>query len=211
VEVCCSGALEITGMTMELDEVYDEVCKDALFYKNSKGGVTLSGGEPLNQIEFVEQLLGRLKQHNIDTTVDTCGHAHWKKFEAILPYTDRFLFDLKHLNPLLHARETGIDNALILENLDKLLTREDTSVWLRIPVIGGFNDSEQHAGQITGLLNGKKVEKISLLPYHQWGIPKYKALGRVYRWSDRQTCNGKQLMVFKQIIEQGGFNVTIGF
>ncbi len=211
IDVCCSGALETTGQYVSLDEVIDEVCRDELYYRNSEGGVTLSGGEPLMQAEFALELLKRLKSRSIDTTIDTCGHAPWSVFESVLPFTDRFLFDLKQLDPNLHRSETGISNDLIIANLDQLLKNSSAEIWIRVPVISGFNDNQDYFTRLKDLLKGRKIHKISLLTYHKWGTPKYQYLGREYPWHSEVECPADSLEKFKSTLTEGGFDVTIGF
>ncbi len=210
VEVCCSGALEITGKSVTIEEVLDEVTRDKLFYRNSGGGVTLSGGEPLFQAHFVKELLKALKRHSIDTTIDTCGFVKWEDFEGVLPFTDRVLFDLKHLNSQDHKSATGVENDLILANLEKLLHSGKTSVWIRIPVISGFNNSKTLFQQIAVFLKNKPVEKISLLPYHTFGSAKYTSLGKTIPCQQLKLIDDNQIEILKTILEKGGNTVTIG-
>ncbi len=211
VDVCCSGAFEITGQHMNLESVFDEIERDALFYQNSKGGVTLSGGEPLSQPEFALELLKWCKQKSFDTTIDTCGFVNWEVFEKILPYTDRILFDLKHLESSKHFEGTEVKNKLILENLDKILKTNTTQLWIRIPVISGYNDSNEHFNRITGYLKSLRIEKISLLAYHQWGAPKYSHLGKDYSLLKTESPDQEKMESLKEIMEDGGLNVTIGY
>ena len=163
------------------------------------------------QPEISLNLLKALKEKSIDTTVDTCGFAKWEILESILPYTDRFLFDLKHLDPDIHFRDTGVNNNLILENLEKLINNGSAAVWIRIPVITGFNDSEEYFQQLGEYLRGKKIEKLSLLTYHKWGTPKYDYLGKEYLWSREAEVSEEEVNKYKQIIENKGVSVTIGF
>jgi len=211
VDVCCSGALETTGQLMDLETVFEEVMRDSLFYQNSNGGVTLSGGEPLSQPEFALELLKRCKQKSLDTTVDTCGFVSWETFEKVLPYTDRILFDLKHLDSSDHLEGTAVKNEIILENLRKILKTDNTQLWIRIPVIFGYNDSTDHFIRITDHLKRLRIEKVSLLAYHQWGAPKYGYLGKDYPLQQTESPSQDKMESLKEIMEEGGLSVTIGY
>lgn len=211
VDVCCSGALEISGQTRTLDEIFDEVCRDELFYKNSGGGVTVSGGEPLLQSDFVLQFFKRCREKSLDTTLDTSGFAKWEEIEKILPYTDRILYDLKHLDPDRHLQGTGVKNDLILDNLLRIVNTESAGVWIRIPVIPGYNDSERHVSEMALFLRDLKIEKVSLLGFHKWGTPKYEFLGRKPAWEGEKSPDESHLERLKKIMESKGLNVTIGY
>ena len=163
-------------MPQELARV---LVRDMPFYRASGGGVTLSGGEVMTQNpEAIGELLLRLGEHGVSVIVDTCGYAPWDQFQAVLPFIDRFLYDLKAFNAALHRRLTGKDNALILDNL-KRLSDAGAKVDLRIPVIGGANDglADWEAAAVW-LKRNVCVESIHLLPYHNTGIYKYERLGR---------------------------------
>lgn len=175
---CPSDAREICGKEYTVDEVLREVMKDRTFYANSGGGVTFSGGECMLQIDFLEQLLKKCKENGISTAVDTAGHVAYGHFERILPYTDLFLYDVKCLDDELHKRYVGVTNERILANLKKLLAPGAT-VWVRIPVVCGVNDTVEEMTKIRDFLNGCSApERIELLPYHAMGEHKYAAIGK---------------------------------
>jgi pyruvate formate lyase activating enzyme len=209
IEACPSGALEVSGRRMTLDAVVEESCKDELFYTNSGGGVTLSGGEPLAQPEFSRLLLKACADRSIHTALDTSGHATWPIMKSVLEYTDLLLFDLKHLSPEEHLAGTGATNDLILENLRKTLDSKMARVWIRIPVIPGYNDDDPYLKKLALALAEMRPEKVSLLGYHEWGRSKYGALGREY------PCNGivalpkARLDSIKRTLEAAGIEVTI--
>ncbi len=161
-----------------MDVIIEEVLKDVHFYKSSGGGVTFSGGECMLQIDFLEQLLIACKTHGIHTAVDTAGHIPFEHFLRILPFTDLFLYDIKILDSQKHKTYTGVENDLILENLRKLLST-GKDVWIRIPIIGGVNDTVEEMRRIKAFLVSCGVpKKIDLLPYHEIGNHKYVALGK---------------------------------
>ncbi len=208
VEACIYGSLNICGRHMEVKEVFDEVIKDKPFYKNSGGGVTVSGGEALSQSEFVTELLEMSKKEGLHTALDTTGYAPWEKMEKVLDFVDLVLFDIKHLDSREHKRTTGFGNELILENLEK--TSRLKSIWLRMPLIRGFNDSEAYIKNI--VLLGKRigVEKISLLPYHEGGKSKCEQLGRSYVFTGAAAPDDEHIDSLKQIVETLGIKTSIG-
>jgi pyruvate formate lyase activating enzyme len=209
VKACPNAAFEISGERMFLDEVVEEVCKDELFYTNSGGGVTLSGGEPLCQPEFAYRLLKRCKGKALHTVLDTCGHAPWETLSRLLRYTDLVLYDLKHLDPARHLEGTGVDNDLILENLSRTIDSNQSRVWIRIPVIPDYNDSEAHFRELAAFIQKKPVEKVSLLAYHEWGRSKHAALGREYPLHPTGFLPKERLAPLKEILETAGIDVTI--
>jgi pyruvate formate lyase activating enzyme len=211
VDVCPTGTLEITGKTLSVEEVLDEVCRDELFYDNSGGGVTLSGGEPLFQPEFAEAFFRACKENSLHTTLDTSGFANWETMRRVLRYTDLVLFDLKHLDSESHFARTQVKNDRILDNLRKTVNTEDTRVWIRIPVIKGYNDSRTNIDPLIVLLKELPVEKISLLNYHEWGTPKYGYLGKSYPLKDAIQQEEEDLLEIKTLLESGGLTITIGY
>ena len=175
---CPHDAREICGKEYTVLEVLSEVIKDRLFYENSGGGVTFSGGECMLQIDFLEEILKECKKNGIHTAVDTAGHVPFECFERILPYTDLFLYDVKCFDSEKHLRYTGVKNDLILDNLKKLL-KTDNPIWVRIPVIPSVNDSEEEMKEIRRFLDTYGCpDRIELLPYHKMGEHKYSALGK---------------------------------
>lgn len=176
--VCPSDAREICGKEYTVDALLTEILKDKVYYEQSGGGVTLSGGECMLKIDFLEILLKKCKENGIHTALDTAGHVPFEYFERVLPYTDLFLYDVKCFDTELHARYTGVTNKLILENLGRLLSL-GTPMWIRIPVISGVNDTSEEMAKIRHFLATYGTpERIELLPYHALGEHKYEALGR---------------------------------
>ena len=175
---CPHDAREICGREYTVDEVMREIVKDKAFYETSGGGVTFSGGECMLQIDFLEEILRKCKNAGIHTAVDTAGHVPYKRFEQIIPYTDLFLYDVKCFDSEKHSRYIGVGNELILENLKRLLST-NKPVWIRIPIIGAVNDTEEELQSIKRYLSScGKPEKVELLPYHAMGEHKYAALGK---------------------------------
>ena len=174
--ICFNGAKQLCGKEYTVDEVFNIIQRDKLFYETSNGGVTFSGGECMLQIDFLREILKKCKNNNINTAVDTAGAIPWKYFESIIPYTDLFLYDIKAFNSNVHKEFVGISNELILNNLKKLFEHEAT-VSIRIPIIPTVNDTVEEMRKIKEFLTPYKPINIELLPYHKMGEHKYMALG----------------------------------
>ena len=173
---CLSGALELFGKTITVDEAAEILLEDRIFYGDG-GGITLSGGEPLLQCGFCAELLKRLQGEGIGCAVDTCGNVTWRAFEAVLPHTDIFLYDLKCADPIKHERLTGCRNELILENL-KRLDGTGKDIEIRMVMVPGYNMDEadlRAAGEILSKL--EHVSAVRLLAYHAMARSKFAAVG----------------------------------
>ena len=208
ISSCIYQSLNVCGKYLKLGEVLTEVLKDKAFYKNSGGGITVSGGEPLSQGKFVANLLELCKKDGLHTVLDTAGYASWEILNEVLQFVDLVLFDIKHLDPGEHQRVTDVENHLIIENFIKASRR--IRIWLRIPLIAGFNDSEEHIGRIAHLGKTNGIEKISLLPYHEGGKTKCEQLGRPYLFSGGKAPSEEHMMRLKEMIERKGIRVSIG-
>lgn len=179
-EACVADALEIMGRTVHVEEVIAEVLKDEVFYKNSGGGMTLSGGEPMAQMNFTQALLTAAKEKGLHVCMETCGFSFWENYEKVLAYVDVFLFDYKITDPALHKKYTGVSNERILENLEKL-DQAGAKIILRCPIIPTINDTQEHFAGIAGTANRlNNVLEINVEPYHPLGSSKSAMLSRVY-------------------------------
>jgi pyruvate formate lyase activating enzyme len=167
----------LSGREYSVEETVAEVLKDKLFFDVSGGGVTLSGGEPLAQSEFIAELLIALKQQGIHTAIETCGEAEWSVFERIMDYTDLFLFDIKHLSSRIHEMGTGVGNERILSNF-QLLTKRNQDIIVRVPQIPNYNADIVHLRKLERYVRDHGVSHLEFLPYHRLGQSKYTALGR---------------------------------
>lgn len=174
---CPADARKVCGKEYSAIEVFNEIAKDKIFYENSGGGVTFSGGECMLQTDFLCEILQKCKQEHIHTAIDTAGFVPWESFERVLPYTDLFLYDIKTLKDDVHKEFTGVSNKPILSNLRKLLEVK-ANVWIRIPIIPNVNDSAENMKDVKAFLDAFKPIKTELLPYHKMGEHKYTALGR---------------------------------
>ena len=208
VKVCSTGALEQAGKYMTKEEVLEEIEKDRLFYMNSGGGATFSGGEPLAQPEFIRQALKGCKEKDIHTALDTTGYARWDILEGVLEYTDLVLYDVKHMDSGKHKEGTGVTNELILANAER--TARKVRTWLRVPLIPDYNDSESHIRKLAEF--GAKIgaEKICLLPYHRWGEQKYERLGINYAFKGTPAPTDEHIQSLSRIIEHCGLEASIG-
>ncbi len=211
IGACWEDAIEVAGKFMTLDEVVDECRRDEPFYHNSGGGVTLSGGEPLLQPDFAIALMNRCKASGINTALDTCGHVAWSVLEKALDTADLVLFDVKHLDADEHRDGTGADNKLILSNLEKAMNSGKARIWVRIPVIPGYNDSNQYMEGLARKLSGMKAEKVSILGYHEWGRPKYQSLGKAYQLSARKPLSSERIEEIVAIFKSAGLDATAGY
>ena len=173
---CPQDVRKICGKEYTVEEVLSEILKDKEYYGNS-GGVTFSGGECMLQIDFLKAILEKCKENGVHTAVDTAGNVSWEYFEKILPHTDLFLYDVKCFSEDLHKDGTGVSNRLILENLQKL-SENKAEIIIRIPVIPEFNGNLCEMQKIANLLNGLKISKVELLPYHAMGEHKWFAIGK---------------------------------
>lgn len=174
--VCPSGALSVCGKDYTETELLSLLLRDADYYAVSGGGVTFSGGECMLWAKEIAPFSASLATNGIHTAIDTAGNVPWEAFKLVLPYTDLFLYDIKTLDREKHIAYTGVSNERILKNLESLFSC-GASVWIRIPVIGGVNDTEEDMRAIREFLSPYRPEKIELLPYHRLGEPKYAALG----------------------------------
>ena len=178
---CAYGALVRYGEPKTVAEVWDAVRRDKMFYDSSGGGVTASGGEPLLRARFVRELFELCRRDQINTCIETCGLADPQAFLDVIPVTDHFLFDLKHMDSDTHHRFTGQPNGRILENA-ALLMKQGVDIIFRQPVVPGINDSVENieATALFLLSLGKSDIRLELMPYHRMGWSKYRALDMEY-------------------------------
>lgn len=174
VNACRTSSLTCVGEQMTVEQVYNVIIRDIDYYHCSDGGVTVSGGEPLCQPQFVEQLFLRCQAQKISTAIETAGHVPWEAFELVLPITDLFLIDIKCMDTSMHRKYTGQGNETILENIKRLLARE-YPVIIRIPLIVGVSAEDANIEQTALFLKGwDTLLGVELLPYHAFGM--YKSM-----------------------------------
>ena len=179
--LCAFDKIKLAGKEYTVDEVMEIILKDKDYYDDSKGGVTLSGGEVTAHGEFVSALMDRLAEENISVMIETCGYAESKAFEMIAKKAKRVYFDVKLIDGAEHEKYTGKDNALILENLKRAASVTETVI--RVPLIPGINMNGEFYRALGELAEKVPVKAVELLPYHRLGVAKYTELGREYRLS----------------------------
>jgi len=176
-DACPTEARQLLGRKRPVQEVVDEVLKDRVFYEESGGGVTVSGGEPLAQPRFLIALLQSCREHGLHTVLDTTGLGQTEHLLAAADHADLVLYDLKTFDSDLHRRLTGVSNEAILENLETLCRRHQ-GVWIRLPVVPGYNDDLKDLGRMARFVAGLKgIQQVSLLPFHRTGFHKWQRLG----------------------------------
>jgi pyruvate formate lyase activating enzyme len=191
-------------------ETVGEIVRDVPFYDESGGGATFSGGEPLWQPDFLAAVLRACHERGIHTAVDTCGFAPWETIARVREATDLFLYDLKLMDSGRHAELTGVPNALILENLERL-SRLGQTLIVRVAVIPGINDSERELralGEFVGSL--RNPPPIDLLPYHRIGVGKYTRLGRLYHLGEVTPPSEERMAQIVRLFRRYEFPVTVG-
>jgi glycyl-radical enzyme activating protein len=180
LETCAISALGMIGYDASLEEVAKEVLKDKKYYDASGGGVTFSGGEAMVQARFVTALARHLKGEGVHVALDTCGYAPWESYAEVLEHVDLVLFDFKVTDPAKHREYTGVDNARILENLQRI-NASGTEIHLRCPLIPGLNDTPDHFAKIGELAESlENVSIVHVLPFHPFGRSKSEMIGEKY-------------------------------
>ncbi len=210
VETCPAGARRLAGRETTAAGVVAEVLRDRVFYEESGGGVTFSGGEPLAQSEFLAALLEGCRAAGIHTAVDTCGFAPRERLLALVPLVDLFLFDVKLVDDARHRDLTGLPAAPILENLRALATVHG-GVWIRVPVVPGHTDAEDDVAATASLVAGLPgVRQVSLLRYHRTGAAKARRLGREYPLDALAPPSPARLDALAALFREHGLAVRIG-
>ncbi len=196
-------------------QIVEAVEMDRIFFDESAGGVTISGGEPLVQWEFLLELLKNFRKLDIHSALDTTGFSETRIFNEVSEYVDMFLYDLKLIDEKEHLQYTGVSNKMILNNLDHLSTI-GKKVWMRFPLIPGITDSDENIRGIGSFLRNKKnIERISVLPYHslgshKYGHHKYDKLSTEWRMENRKTPDKETIDNVCSIFKEYGLNSVTG-
>lgn len=210
VEACPTGARQVIGREMTVEAVMREAQQDRIFYEDSLGGVTFSGGEPLLQPDFLVALLEACRARGLHTAVDTCGFGCTDHLLSVARLTDLFLFDLKLMDDARHREYCGVPNGPILENLRRLDQVHD-NIWLRVPLIPGVNDSHDDLEAIARFsLSIHGVRQVNLLPYHQTGRQKLRRLGQSARLEAAPPPTPEQMEAARQVFQSRGLAARIG-
>ena len=210
LDACLAGARDILGKQYSVDELMREILNDVLFFDESGGGVTFSGGEPLLQHDFLCTVLEACKQHGLHTVVETSGYVPQRHLLRAAAHTDLFLYDLKMMDEEGHRRSTGVSNSLILDNLAALV-KQKHRVFVRVPLIHGVNDDDSNIESMGEFLSSTGgVEEVHLLPFHCIGQGKYSPMGIAYRGPDAGPPDAKQLEKVAGILRSYRLRVNIG-
>ncbi len=206
---CNTGALQVIGKLMTVSDIVKEAKKDEVAFKHSQGGVTLSGGEPLLEIDFTLALLRVLSENHIDTGVDTCGYVTPGDIEKTLPYVSFFLWDVKVMDEEKHLKFTGVSNKLILDNL-KIVAKRKVPVYIRIPVIPGYNDDKENIKATCEFAQSlASLVEIDLLPLHHLGEARYTSLDRSYPLQGIPLVSEERMQELKHLVESYGLTCII--
>ncbi|MCX7876425.1 MAG: glycyl-radical enzyme activating protein [Melioribacteraceae bacterium] len=198
------------GYKISLNELLREIEKDNLFYEESRGGVTFSGGEPMLQIDFLQNILCESKNRNINTAIDTTGYAKYSDFEKIIKYTDIFLYDLKLMNDDLHKYYCGVSNKIIHENLIKL-SNDTKKIILRIPIIPSITDTEENINLMINFISKlNNILEIDLLPFHNTAKSKYEKMKKENKVANLVPPNAEHMQLIKNKFSVLNIPIKIG-
>ena len=204
VKACPNHALKIYGRKVTVDFIIETAAKDMDFYQRSGGGLTVSGGEPMVQFEGLLELVKKAKEKNMHVCLDTCGYADTEKYKKIAPYVDVFLFDYKITGADEHKKYTGVENGLILKNLD-ILCKGNHTVILRCPIIPGINDREEHYKKIAELSRKyPQITEVNLMTYHDMAKGKAAQIGKTYALTNLKTIEKEEKQKIYQIVGHYG-------
>ena len=210
VEACPTGALQMIGERVESNALVTSLLRDRIFFDESGGGVTISGGERLVQAPFVTDVLRRLRAEGVHTALDTCGFGPWSHLRDAAEYADLVLFDLKLMDPARHEAATGVSNEGILDNL-RALAAVHRAIWIRVPVIPGVNDDDENIEATADFLRSLPgIRQVDLLPFHPTGEPKFARLGLHYPLHDTATPDKSRLDALAASFRAHGVMTTIG-
>ena len=209
-EACLYDALQIVGREVSVDEVLAEAEKDRVFYEQSGGGVTLSGGDPAVQAAFAEALLDGCRERGLRTAVDTAGFTTNGTLDRLASKTDLLLFDLKLMDDARHREFTGVSNVLILNNLERLAAA-GPEIWVRIPLVRGVNDGDDNIRRTIAFLKKlKTVRRVGLLPYHAGGLDKAARIGKGTFFRKFEPPSEERLAAIEAAFREAGFEVRRG-
>ena len=209
VEHCYYGARKASCTTMGAGEVFDAVMRDEVFFRQTGGGLTVSGGEPFCQSAFTAELLRLAKSAGIHTAVETAGNVPYPALMAAIPYTDLFLYDLKAIDDQIHRRWTQVSNKQILQNFERLC-RTKIEVIVRVPLLPGINDGRAFDAIVDYAASFGHLTELHILPYHTLGSDKYTHLGMPYPLGGLREENSPEIARCKRYAQAKGFRVSVG-
>jgi pyruvate formate lyase activating enzyme len=209
-EACLYDAMQMVGREMSVEDVLAEIERDKIFYDQSGGGVTLTGGDPFVQADFAEALLDGCRSRGIRTAVDTAGFSRIGVLDRLASKTDLILYDLKCMDDARHKELTGVSNAPIIENLRRLAAGR-TEVWVRIPLVSGVNDDDDNIRRTIALLKSlKTIKKVGILPYHSGGLEKARRIGQESHFRKFETPSEERIAAVEAAFREAGFEVRRG-
>lgn len=210
VESCPTGALRAVGETMDAAALVATLLRDRIFFEESGGGVTFSGGEPLMQAPFVIEAMQRLQTEGVHTALDTCGFTRWTDLREAAAHANLVLYDLKLMDDDRHRAATGVSNRVILQNLIEL-SRVHPNIWIRMPVIPGVNDDEANLEEAAAFLRPLAgIRRVDLLPYHPTGAAKFARVGMDYALHGTPTPGSDHLEAMAARFRARGLTTTFG-
>lgn len=208
-EHCFTDALKLSGYEISVSKLFDIIRRDRQFW-GVKGGVTLTGGEPLLQPDFAQEILSLCYDAYIHTAVETCGNVPWDHFQKIIPFTDWIFFDLKNFNTVKHMEATGAGNHNILDNAGRLTAEFNGRLIFRVPLIPGFNDSEENLDELIAFLHKTGRNEVNLLPLHHLGREKYALLEKQYSAINFAIPDPQHQHEIKRKFDQAGIKCYLG-
>ena len=209
-EACLYDAMQMVGREMSVEDVLAEVEKDRVFYEQSGGGLTLSGGDPFVQSAFAEALLDGCRARGIRTAVDTAGFSKNGVLDRMASKTDLILYDLKCMDDARHKELTGVSNVPIIDNLKRLAAGR-TEVWVRIPLVPGVNDDDENIRRTIAFLSSlKTIRRVGILPYHSGGLEKARRIGQESHFRKFETPSEKRVAAIEAAFGEAGFEVRRG-
>lgn len=211
VAACLYGARTLIGKSMTVEQVLAEIEEDRAFYRRSGGGVTVGGGEPLMQFEFVLALLRICKERFLHTAIETCGYASWEHLKKLSEFVDLIYYDIKHMDPVRHKELTGVSNELILSNARRVLSDEvNSQVIVRTEIVPGCNDSDENIEATARFVAKSGGQMMELLPYHRLGSSKYRQYGMEYELKDTEPPTEEHIKRLRNIVESFGLKEMTG-
>lgn len=206
---CPSGAFERIGRDVTLDELEREVMKDDVFFRSSGGGVTLSGGEVLMQASFATQLLQRLRRYGVHTAIETAGDAPLSRLLPLARQCDEVLFDLKLMDPEQAHAVVAMNLPRVLDNFRQLVA-DGINVIPRVPLIPGYTLNDTNMARVLAFLIPSGIRQLHLLPFHQYGEPKYRLLGQAWGMQQVVPPSEDEVAAMRRMAEREGFDVSVG-
>lgn len=210
VNVCPTGALSLKGEVMSINEIIQVLRRDAHYFRQSGGGVTVSGGEPLTQWKFTTELLKACKAQGWETAIETTGLGTEEAIESVIPYVDLVLLDCKSTDPEVHKRVTGVSNEKIRENSAKIAAMAN-KVIMRVPTIPTVNATEEEFHRIAEFAKSLHIDTVHVLPYHTLGESKYEMLGKAYEMGyEIKSLPREEAVIYQRILQSHGLNSVVG-